>query len=289
MNERITASVRQGADSVGDARDSLERSVDRDPRVQQVLRYGWVAKGVVYILMGATAQAIGRQENTDDAASPEGALGQLREATGGRVLLGVLAAGLALYAVWRIVGAVIDHAHGAKETAERIGHAIAGVVYAALAVTAARAALESTRPEDSGTVERASSAALENPFGRGLLLVVGVVVLGLGIYFVVQQGLRKKFLEDFSLGDASESERKVVVGTGVAGWVGRGIVTSLVGFFVARAAWQFDESDARGFDRSLREVALDQPGATIVVLAGLGLIAYGVHCIVTMRRRSIRE
>ena len=40
-------------------------------------RFGWIAKGVVYALMGLTAFTIGRQRPTSDDASPEGAVAQL--------------------------------------------------------------------------------------------------------------------------------------------------------------------------------------------------------------------
>ena len=61
----------------------------------------------------------------------------------------------------------------------------------------------------------------------------------------------------------------------------------LVGFFVTRAAWRFDPSDARGFDRALRAAANTSLGAVLVWLAALGLVLYGAFCVLGASRRVL--
>ena len=58
--------------------DKVEEKVEQHPWLEHLARFGWIAKGVVYVLMGLTAFTIGRRRPTSDDASPEGAVGQLR-------------------------------------------------------------------------------------------------------------------------------------------------------------------------------------------------------------------
>ena len=80
--------------------DNVDAAVRERPVIETITQLGWIAKGLVYLLMGATATSIARQRPTDDQASPKGALGQVLDQPGGRVLLGVLAVGLVLYTAW---------------------------------------------------------------------------------------------------------------------------------------------------------------------------------------------
>ena len=125
------------------------------------------------------------------------------------------------------------------------------------------------------------------PAGRWLLLVGGVVVVGIGVYFVIDRGLKRSFLDDLSLADAVPGEREAVVWTGTVGWIGRGIVTGMVGVFIARAAWSARHDEARGFDRALREVASSHAGSLLVGGSGVALVLYGVFCIAAVRHLEI--
>ena len=67
--------------------DKVEEEVEQHPWVEHLARFGWIAKGVVYALMGLTAFTIGRKRPTSDDASPEGAVGQLRATQFGTALI----------------------------------------------------------------------------------------------------------------------------------------------------------------------------------------------------------
>lgn len=112
-------------------------------------------------------------------------------------------------------------------------------------------------------------------------------MIAVGGYFVVVKGIRRSFRDDLTFTGASAAERRAVVWAGTLGWVGRGLVTAAVGWFVVQAAWQVDGDDARGFDRALREVATTGPGGIVVSIAGLALIVYGVYCILSLRHREL--
>jgi Domain of Unknown Function (DUF1206) len=270
--------------------DEVDEAVRERPWVQKLTRIGWLAKGIVYILMGVTAWAIARGTPTgDDQASPQGALDSVHERPGGRFLLGVLAVGLVLYVIWRILSVVLRRGNDAHAWLDRIGYTFSAVFYSFLAYAAGRSAMQGSKPERDSTVEDLSASALADPVGRWLLGAAGVIAIAVGLYFVVKKGLEKGFLDDVRLGKATEAERRAVMVTGVVGHVGRGFVIALVGFFVTRAAVQVDSSDAKGFDRALRDVADTDRGAWIVAAGAVGLIVYGVYCVVSARHQVLRR
>jgi hypothetical protein len=275
---------KSGGDSESLA-ESVEEVVDERPWLQPLTRVGWLAKGGVYALMGAAAYSIGRSTYSDDEASPEGALAQVIAQPGGRLLLSALVVGLALYVLWRSITAVLVTGHGVKEWLDRIGYAFSASFYALLAFTAMRAVASGSEPE-SNSIERISAAMLRSGVGRAVLLVVGVVAVVVGAYFAVEKGLRRSFEHDLEFDGAPPIERRLVIASGVVGWIGRGFVTSAVGCYIVQAAWQRDQGDARGFDRALREVAASN-GGVLVSVAGVALIVYGVYCAASLRHREL--
>ena len=83
----------------------------------------------------------------------------------------------------------------------------------------------------------------------------GILVIAIGLYFIVRKGIMRGFADDLRGVDehGGDAVAHTILVAGVVGWVGRGAVTVLVGFFVLRAAIQFDPNDARGFDGALRK------------------------------------
>src|SRR5689334_3727047 len=77
------------------------------PWLEKLARAGHAAKGVVYVLVGALAvqAALGFGGQTTDT---KGAVRSVAQLPGGKLLLPLLAAGLAAYALWRFSQAALD-------------------------------------------------------------------------------------------------------------------------------------------------------------------------------------
>lgn len=95
------------------------------------------------------------------------------------------------------------------------------------------------------------------------------------------------FRDELDRSSAGPLEAGAIDLLGVVGHVGRSLVTILVGLFVGLASLQADPSEARGFDRSLRHVAGHPAGATLVLIAAVGLVLYGAFCLVSLRHRDL--
>jgi len=72
------------------------------------------------------------------------------------------------------------------------------------------------------------------------------------------------------------------------GEVGRGVGIGLVGGFMLRAAITFDASEATGLDGALRRLATHTWGLVVVVVVGIGFLAYGIFCLATFTHRRLQ-
>ena len=283
-----TQGLRADSDTVA---EGVNEAVRERPWLETVGQLGWVAKGFVYLLFGATATQIARQEPSDDEASPTGALNRVLEQPGGRILLSVMAVGLALYFLWRVLSVAVIRGNDLSAWAHRIGYGFSAVFYVLLAFTAARTVMRGRESGGDSTVEQISRSLLDTGWGRVLVTVGGVITIAVGLYFVVSKGIMRSFTDDLHGVDESDDQAIdwAIIASGVAGWIGRGVVTILVGFFVARAAIMFDPDDARGFDGALRKVATSSTGEIFVWVSAAGLMLYGAFCVFSHRYRRIED
>src|SRR5688572_6133459 len=133
-------------------------------------RLGYVAKGVVYVVMGflATQAAIGMGGRTTDT---RGALRTIGEAPFGKLALGIVMIGLFGYAAWRLVSAAMDAERRGDEPtsiALRIGEEVRGLAYGSLGVWTFRYLTSNT---DTGNpTESVTDRALVMPAGRWIVV-----------------------------------------------------------------------------------------------------------------------
>ncbi len=278
----------------GSVADTVDDAVDENPWLEKVFQFGWIAKAIVYTLMGVAAIQIARQDSAAEGeASPEGSVAAIADAPVGRPLLAILTIGLVLYVMWRILSVAVIRGNGASEWADRVGYTVSGIFYILLAYTAGKAAVTGVDPEESNTVENLSKSVMEMTGGRVMVGAAGLVAIGVGVYFAVHKGIQRSFTDDLVGVQPdprnNEPKRAALVIAGVIGWIGRGIVTIFVGFFVVRAAVNFDSNDARGFDQSLRQVAGTGLGSSVVFACAIGLLAYGAFCFVSYRFRTLDD
>jgi hypothetical protein len=254
------------------------RGAQRSRPVQFLARAGFAVNGLVHGVIGLLA--IGVALGSAGRADQGGALGQIASSPGGLVTLWIVTIALAALGVWLILGGfLIPH----RDAKRRVGHVVVeggkGVAYLVLAGTALAFALG--RGSDSeGDVDSMSASLISTPGGVFVLLLIGLLVVAIGVYFVVK-GALQRFVDDIRLPGGKAG--KAVVGLGVAGYVAKGIALGFMGVLLGTAAVTADPSQASGLDGSLRALADLPLGQVILVLIGLGFIAYGVYCLIRAR------
>ena len=78
-----------------------------------------------------------------------------------------------------------------------------------------------------------------------------------------------------------------IVRLGQAGWIGRGVMMLLLGWFVAQAAIQYDPEEANGIDGALRDATSSTLGAVLALLVAVGLLLYGLFCVISTPRARL--
>jgi hypothetical protein len=159
------------------------------------------------------------------------------------------------------------------------------LAWSALSFARHGASSSGTESEDT-KVERFTRELMEKTGGRWLVGVLGVVIVGIGVYFAVK-GLRAKFRDELEPGGVGPIGHESIVNLGRVGWVGRAIVTALVGWLLVRAAVLFRPDEAQGFDGALREVTDSAFGAALVWFAALALVLYGLFCVISAPRQRL--
>jgi hypothetical protein len=207
----------------------------------------------------------------------------------GRFLLGAIAVGLAGYALWQLARAVLG---GNLESSEdegilkRIGYAARGVFYGALCVSATLIVFGADKGGDKRKEDRATAYVLDLPAGPLLVAGVGLGFVGAGL-FNLYRGVTRSFRDKLKLRKLSDAEDKAYTVIGVVGFVARGIVFSLIGAFLVRAAYQYDPKEAVGLDGALAELAQASYGTFLLGFVAAGLFAFGLYSLVEARYREV--
>jgi hypothetical protein len=258
-----------------------------ETRLFEVLaRAGYVARGVIYLLIGVLA--IRLAEGIGGARpSQQGALRTISHQPFGKGLLIVMAIGLGGYAIWRILQALIGHTpeYGTHSFADRIGAAGSGLAYLAFCVLAI-SELRGTAGSSSAKTKETTARVLEWPAGRELVGAVGLMFVWIAAY-QAYLGLSRKFLTYSKTGQMAPRMRDVFTLIGVVGIVARAVAFLLIGIFVAKAAWDYKPREAVGIDGALARLTQHAYGTTALIVVACGLIVFGAYSIVDARFRKI--
>lgn len=254
------------------------------PWVRRFGRFGFVAKGLVYVMIGVLAalEAFSQKGNTTGTS---GALQSIARMPFGEVALWFIGIGLIGYILWNFIQAIKDpenKGHDPKGLMIRTGYFISGVIYTSLAFAAIKLASH-TGSSGGGNSEKTISAKLmEQPFGVWLVGLLGTIIIGYGVY-ELYSGTKDKFMSKFKTYEMNDQERKIAQFSGKLGLISRGIVLSMVGFFFIRTAYTNNPNESKGLGGALAELANQPYGIFLLAIVAVGLILYGVYQIILGR------
>lgn len=251
-----------------DTKGAVRNAADNE-WFERAARAGFIASGVLHILLAwiILRLAFGAAGNADQS----GALAQLGSQTGGAIMLWLAAAGLAALGLWHLAEAVVE-----RDAKDKVKAAAVGVVNIALAVSAARFAMgggQSSGQQNAGM----SAQLMQSGWGKAVLIVVALVLIGVGGYHVYK-GATKRFKKELT-----RSKGSVVTPAGVIGYVAKGLVLAGAGILVIVATLTSDPAKASGIDAAVKTLGSAPFGRILLVLAAIGIAAYGVFSLIRGR------
>lgn len=255
------------------ARDVLPPDLAAQGKFQWLTRVGFAARGILYLTIGILAIGTGRTEDLT------GALEYVGNGVG-QVLLIVIAAGLATYALWRLSDAAFgtEHGHGSwKAIRKRAAAAGIGLIYLYMSYKAFNVLMSGRAGTDSP--EQNAETLLDIPGGWIMLFVLAAFMLGAGVFQLIKAG-KCSFLRNLD----SSCITPAIKWLGRLGYAARGVVFLCVGWLLGRAALAGRSNDAGGMEQ-----ALDMLSEPALFAVAAGLMLFGAFSLVEARYRLIHR
>lgn len=249
------------------------RELARENRFLTFCRIGFLARGLLYTMVALLILQAGRTEDLT------GALAQLASGSG-RLLLVVVAAGLATYGLWRLAdaGFGIEHRGSNREALiQRVGAGLSGAAHFYLSYKAVRILLAGDAAARSE--QQAADWLLDLPGGSAVLAIVAAGLVLVGIAQVVN-ATRCDFLDNLD----HRATAPPVKWLGRIGYTARGVIFLTVAFLIGRAALDGRSTEVAGMEQALDFFS----GPTLYAVA-LGLMLFGAFSFVEAMFRRLHE
>lgn len=251
---------------------TAHRAVDTDA-TSWGARLGLASRACIYLLMSILAFEVA-YGHTNKETDQRGALEALSTSGLGKVLLVLLAFGLACYALWRFSEAAFGVAGKGKRAAPRAKSFLRGLIYASFAFTAVEV-LAGAGGSQASQQKDMTAKVMAHPGGRLVVGAIGAVVVIVGLA-MIYEGVKKKFLDNLDMSRATAAARKAVTRLGMVGTIARGAVIGLAGALVVDAAVTYSPTKAGGLDVALHTLAGQPYGKLLLTLAAAGLLAFAL-------------
>ena len=266
------------------ASDTAEQ-VHESAWFDHAVRAGLIAYGVVHLLVAwlAVQLALGDKE---DQASNSGALHYLAQQPMGKVLVWLIAVGMFLLVIWRLLEAAFgfgDESEDKKRWAKRAFSLGKAILYGALGWSAVSVASGSGGGGGKGGgTDGTTAKIMQMPGGQIMVGLIGLAILGYGISLIIR-GWTEKFREHLDAQGQAGQDGSAYVTLGKVGYIAKGVAIGLVGVLFGYAAVTHDPKKSGGLDQALQSVLGYPFGQALLIAIGLGIGAYGLFCFARAR------
>jgi len=245
-------------------------------------RLGFVARGIVYLVLGWIALSSGRALSTSDTVRA------IEDLPGGAPLLVLLTVGLFGYGLFKMYNEALDledRGSDAKALVERGARGLGGLGYWFLAFLAAKQLFgskdkaEAGQASGSGGIKQEAAADVSQATGGDTLLVlIGLVILAVAAaqFYIAYKA---KFMAEMP------GAPRLVKPAGQVGYAARAIIVAMVGYFALKAG--LDGERIRNFGDAF--AMLRQDHGTLFKLIAAGLVLFGLVSLVMARYRRIAD
>ena len=263
------------------AGEALGRQAERSDWLDRAARVGLVAYGLVHLVIGWLAVQLALGDRSE-SASANGAVRELAEQPMGLSLVWLVAVGMFLLMVWRVVVAAVGHRadEGFTRTRRRSVSAGRAVVYGYISWAAVSVATGSGSA--NGGTDSTTAKVMDVPAGQLLVGGVGVAIAGIGVA-LIRKAWTERFAEEMDRQGKSGPSGTLYIWLGKFGCVAKGIAFGIVGALFVYAAATHEPNKSGGLDQALAEVLRQPLGPYLLGAIALGIAAYGLFCLAQAR------
>ncbi len=238
----------------------------------RTVRIGYVAKGIIYLLIGTFAFRLALGLTGGRLLDPTGALRLVLHERFGAVLLATISIGILAYSVWQFVEGIWDTRHkgGGWGWWPRALTMIKGAVYASVGWQGLRMVLGLR-----GSQNDIARDVIRLPLGDIFLFLVGI---GVAVYgaFELRDAWRSRFGDDLDVPRFRREAGMWAVALGRFGNGARAIILIIMGAAMANAALERDPERAGGVADALATLFSRPFGVVLAAAVAAGLACFGV-------------
>ncbi|WP_247236277.1 DUF1206 domain-containing protein [Telluribacter sp. SYSU D00476] len=241
--------------------------------------YGCIATGIIYVAIGLIA-ILSYLKLKEGGADESSLLVFLDRYFLGKILNLVILLGTLCYIFWRIYETIYDpynYGKGAKGLAKRAGVALSTTADALIAYAAIEVLLGIGNIPENGEPEEQRQlvgSILQESWGKWLIIGVGAIIALTAIVQFIY-GVTRGYRERLDIDHFSSGTRRLIHTLAKIGYLARGIILGLIGFFFIKAGVWNSAYYIVNTDKAFDFIG-DHVGHVYFILVALGTICYGL-------------
>lgn len=248
-----------------------------------LMRAGYAGRALVYfVVAGFSLWAIWHGGSAEGTSS---ALGRLETSWWGGAVLFLIFLGMVAYALWRLIDAIFDledYGTGGKGLIARTAMLVTGMIHLAIGVLAFSLLFGGGGGGGGSSIPKALGTVMAIPGGRWLVGIVGLIVIGAGLYYL-HKAWQEKYRESLRASRFTRHWNPVLK----AGVLAQGAIVAVIGALLVYAGVRANPSEAGGVGAAFSWISGQAYGQVLVTLICIGLLGFAVFCLVNAAYRII--
>lgn len=241
--------------------------------------YGCVSTGLIYVGIGVIA-ILSFLRIKEGGADEGSMLAYMNNYFVGKVFIWIILLGTIAYIAWRFFETVKDPYDYGKEAhglSKRTGIALSTIADMFIAYSAIQALYDLGNLQENGEPEeqrRLAGEMLQESWGSWLIIGIGAIVLITAVTQFIY-GITKGYSERLDIAHFNSTKRSLIHFLAWGGYLARGIILGIIGFFYIKAGIADNASYVVNTDKAFDFIG-DDVGHLYFILVALGTICYGL-------------
>ena len=247
---------------------------------------GYLARASLYFTIGllASLSLFTVWKTSEQSLDSKGAIATIAETSYAAPLMILLIVGLISYSIWRAIQGLLDadnHGTDVKGLMARGALLISSITHGALAYYAYKVFQGQSNQSGSGTSENINTL-MSMPFGRWIVALTGVIVIGFGITQII-----KAYKEKYKKYMTFKRHEKILNLIAKVGLSARAVVFMIAGGYVVYAAYTANPNESQGMSQAWIFLQSFSFGSLMVFAMAIGLIFFALYSVTEAIYRNV--